>query len=103
MKRALRLSRQVIEFAQRLAPAPRRALKQALEELRADEGDIQPLEGSLAGYHRLRVGRHRVIFQYVGGGEIEAVFIEERALVYEVFEAELVRRLRQGNPPYLTK
>jgi mRNA-degrading endonuclease RelE of RelBE toxin-antitoxin system len=95
MKRILRPSRQVIEFAQQLAPVPRRAIKQALENLREDQGDIVALEGSLAGYHRLRIGRHRVIFQYAGDGVIEAVFIEERALVHEVFEAELVRKLSQ--------
>jgi mRNA interferase RelE/StbE len=94
MKRAVRLSRQVIEFAQRLAPAPRRALKRAVEDLRADQGDIKPLEANLAGYHRLRAGKYRIIFQYTHDHAIEAIFIEERALVYEVFEAELVKKLK---------
>jgi mRNA interferase RelE/StbE len=94
MKRALRPSRQVIEFAGRLAPAPRRALKRALTELPQGHGDIQPLEANLAGYHRLRAGKYRIIFEYAKDGAIEAVFIEERALVYEIFSAELVKKLQ---------
>jgi mRNA interferase RelE/StbE len=94
MKRALRPSRQVIDFASRLAPAPRRALKRALEGLRAGTGDIQPLEANLSGYHRLRAGKYRIIFQYARDGAIEAVFIEQRELVYEIFAAELAKKLQ---------
>jgi mRNA interferase RelE/StbE len=84
----------VIEFAARLAPEPRRTLKRALAGLREGHGDIQALEANLAGYHRLRVGKYRIIFQYAKSNAIEAVFIEERALIYDVFEAELVRKLK---------
>lgn len=93
MNRPLRLADQVVAFARRLAPEPRRALKQALAELARERGDIRALEGALSGYYRLRVGRHRVIFSYAQDGAIEAIFIEQRALVYEVFEAEFVRRM----------
>jgi mRNA interferase RelE/StbE len=48
----------------------------------------------LAGYHRLRVGRFRIIFSYAADETIEVLFIEERSLVYEAFEAEFIRRLR---------
>jgi mRNA interferase RelE/StbE len=98
MKRALRPSRQVIEFVARLAPRTRRLLKRALTDLRDDTGDIRALEANLAGYHRLRVGNYRIIFQYAECGAIEAIFIEERALVYEIFEAELVKRLKSSGP-----
>jgi len=94
MKRVLRLSPQVIEFAARLAPDPRRALKHALAGLREDRGDIQPLEANLSGYHRLRIGKFRIIFQYAKDGAIEAIFIEERALIYDVFEAELAKKMK---------
>jgi mRNA interferase RelE/StbE len=40
------------------------------------------------------VGRHRVIFNYAADGAIEAVFIEERHLVYEIFEAQFIKRLK---------
>jgi mRNA interferase RelE/StbE len=96
MSRGLRVSAQVMRFATRLAPEPRRALKRALRELASERGDILPLEGGLTGYHRLRVGRHRVIFAYASDGALEAIFAGERSLVYEVFEAEFVRRIRSG-------
>jgi mRNA interferase RelE/StbE len=94
MSRALRVSMQVVDFAKRLAPEPRRAVKRALQELRAERGDIRALEGPLSGYYRLRVGRFRIIFAYASDSAIEAVFMEERSLVYEVFEAEFIKRLK---------
>jgi len=94
MTRVLRPSLQVIAFVGRLAPEPRRAIKVALVALRKEHGDLSALEGNLSGYYRLRVGRHRIIFSYAADGAIEAVFIEERQLVYEVFEAQFIKRLK---------
>jgi len=94
MSRRLRPSIQVIAFVSRLAPEPRRAIKLALAALRLERGDFRALEGSLSGYYRLRVGRHRIIFSYAADGAIEAVFIEERQLVYELFEAQFIKRLK---------
>ena len=56
--------------------------------------DIRALDGNLSGYYRLRVGRHRIIFNYATDRAIEALFIEERQLVYEVFEARFINRLK---------
>jgi mRNA interferase RelE/StbE len=94
MMRSVRPSHQVIEFLKCLAPEPRRALRQALKDLGTDRGDIRSLDGNLASYCRLRVGRHRVIFKYVSDGGIEAVFVEERSLVYDIFEAEFIQKLK---------
>jgi mRNA interferase RelE/StbE len=94
MERLLRPSVQVLEFARRLAPEPRRGIKQALAALRTEKGDIRSLEGNLSGYYRLRVGRHRIIFGYAADVAIEALFIEERQLVYELFEAQFIKRLK---------
>ncbi|SDR81299.1 hypothetical protein [Opitutus sp. GAS368] len=94
MNRVLRPAVQVIDFAKRLAPESRRAVKHALQELRAERGDIRALEGNLAGYYRLRVGRFRIIFAYAADGALEAVFMEERAFVYDLFEAEFIKRLK---------
>jgi mRNA interferase RelE/StbE len=94
MIRVLRPADQVIAFARRLAPEPRHEVKHALQELRRERGDIRALEGPLAGYYRLRVGRFRIIFAYAADDAIEAVFMEERLLVYEVFEAEFIKRLK---------
>jgi mRNA interferase RelE/StbE len=94
MSRVVRPSVQAIEFARRLAPEPRRAVKHGLAALREERGDIRALEGRLSGYYRLRVGRHRIVFTYAGDGAIEAVFVEERDLVYEIFEAQFIKRLK---------
>jgi mRNA interferase RelE/StbE len=81
-------------YARRLAPEPRREVGQALAALREERGDLRSLEANLSGYYRLRVGRHRILFNYAADGAIEAVFIEERPLVYEVFEAQFIKRLK---------
>ena len=95
MTRTVRPALQVIDYVRRLAPEPRRAIRLALKELGRERGDIQALEGALAGYYRLRVGRHRIIFNYATDESIEVIFIEHRGLVYEIFEAEFVKKLRQ--------
>ena len=94
MTRIVRHSTQVIEYAKRLAPEPRRAIKHGLAELSHERGDIRSLEANLSGYYRLRVGRHRIIFSYAADGAIETIFIEERRLVYELFEAEFIKRFK---------
>jgi mRNA interferase RelE/StbE len=94
MTREVRPALQVTAYARRLAPEPRRAVKQALRELEQEKGDVKALEGTLLGYYRLRVGRHRIIFNYAADGAIEAVFIDERSVVYEIFEAEFIRKLK---------
>ena len=92
--RSVRISIQVISYSKRLAPEPRRAVKGALEDLRSEKGDFRALQGNLAGYYRLRVGSHRIIFCYEPEGAIEVIFIEERALVYELFESQFIKRLQ---------
>lgn len=84
----------VYEFARRLAPEPRRAVKQALIALRREKGDIRALEQALTGYYRLRIGKFRLIFRYADKRNTEAVFLEERSIVYEVFEAQLLEKLK---------
>ena len=94
MSRIVHLSKQVAVFSSCLAPEPRRAVKKALKDLREERGDIRCLEGNLSGYNRLRVGRFRIIFAYHRDGTIVAVFMEERRLVYELFEAQFIKRLK---------
>lgn len=76
-------------FFRSLAPGPRRALRAALEKLRADPTgkkhglDVKALEGKhAAGLHRLRVGRHRVIFG-VTGNVVRVTRIMDRADGYD--------------------
>ncbi len=94
MSHSVVIAAQVREFGRRLAPEPRRLLRRALIGLKNESGDLRQLEGNLAGYHRLRVGRHRVIFRYASGSAIEALFVEERSIVYEIFAAEMLKRLK---------
>ncbi len=87
---------EVQRFASTLGPEHRRALKRAILSLAQEKGDIMALSDELAGYHRLRVGRFRVIFRYLPGLEIECVFAGERRIVYEIFESEMLRILGDG-------
>lgn len=84
----------VYDFIRRQAPEPRRALKKALKDLEHERGNICSLEQGLVGYYRLRVGKFRLIFRYLGSGDVEAIFVEERSIVYEVFEAQFIAKLR---------
>lgn len=93
MNRQVVSSEPLRSFVRRLAPEPRWALKKALKELQRERGDIEPLEQALIGYYRLRVGRFRVIFRYRDDRTIEALFAEERSIVYEVFEEQFLRKL----------
>ena len=86
------LAAQVVDFFGQLAPEPRKKLRLALRRLEQEKGDIKSLEGKLTGYQRLRSGSHRVVFARKvrnGRPEIDCVFAEHRALVYEVFTAAL--------------
>lgn len=81
---AVEISEQVRAFVATLHPEHRRAIKKALKDLAAGKGDIAPLEEELTGFHRLRVGRYRVVFFYAGDGTIRCFFIEQRRLVYDL-------------------
>jgi mRNA-degrading endonuclease RelE of RelBE toxin-antitoxin system len=94
MKRRIQLRTQVKDFMDRLPPEPRRRLKLALRGLENERGDRTALREGLAGYHRLRVGGYRVIYRYLPGGVTECVFAERRSLVYQLFEREMLERLR---------
>jgi mRNA-degrading endonuclease RelE of RelBE toxin-antitoxin system len=84
----IELSPHVVRFLRQLAPEPRRQLHVALRALARNRGDILELEHPLDGFHRLRVGRYRVIFHYVVVGKervIRCDYAERRELVYELF------------------
>lgn len=96
MKTRVRVSRQVETFVKSLAPEPRRALTQAIKGLAGDLGDCRQLEGDLAGYHRLRVLKYRVVYcQTFAAGQrvIECVYAAPRSIVYELFAELLKNRL----------
>lgn len=94
MKAKVRVSEQVESFVKSLAPDPRKRLRLAIKGLAESHGDVRPLEGSLAGYGRLRIAGYRVIFKERTERSvrvIDCIFAERRALVYEI----LVRLLTE--------
>ena len=100
VKARVRLGPRVIDFIGKLAPEPKRALRQALKGIGEGKSDIKLLEGKLTGFFRLRSGRVRVIYQertVSGERQICCFYADYRASVYDVFEqllaADLIERL----------
>ena len=96
MKTEVRVAPAVEQFVKSLAPEPRQALRRAIKELAKDQGDIKALEGKLAGWHRLRVAGHRVLFKETaekGVRIINCVFANRRSVVYEMFAKLLADEL----------
>jgi mRNA-degrading endonuclease RelE of RelBE toxin-antitoxin system len=86
----VRVEQRVRDFLLTLAPEPRRANWRAIKKLPA--GDVKLLEGTLAGWSRLRVSGYRVLLKetsHLGTRQIHCVFAERRSVVYEMF-AELL-------------
>lgn len=81
---AVEISEQVRVFVATLHPEHRRTIKKALKDLAGGKGDITPLEEELTGFHRLRVGRYRIVFRYTADKSIRCFFIEQRRLVYDL-------------------
>ena len=99
MRTRVKVSPQVETFVKSLSPDPRRALSRAIKGLAQDFGAVEPLEGLLEGYSRLRVGSHRVIFATradAGERVVDCLFDERRAVIYEMF-AEHVRRQMEAD------
>jgi len=95
----LRVSDEVELFLRSLPPAPKHALREAIGKLTKQQGDIRALEGDLAGFWRLRVGRYRVLFTYEKPMTIVCAYAAERSLVYEVFGAMVREHLGQTPAP----
>jgi mRNA-degrading endonuclease RelE of RelBE toxin-antitoxin system len=88
----VRLQEEVLEYLRQLPPQPRHALKLGIKGLTQERGDIKSLTEELEGFHRLRVGSHRVIFEYEiiqGVRTITCVFAGSRRWIYEVFQSRL--------------
>lgn len=95
MSYTVQIREQVRAYQATLGLNSRRDLKRAILRLSNEAGDIKALRDNLAGYYRLRVGQYRVIFRYPPGQIIDCVYLHERSLVYELFEAEMARILGQ--------
>jgi len=96
MKVRVLIGPQVKNFLGSLAPQPRRNLWKGIKELARDKGDLKQLEGRLAGYWRLRVGRMRVVYEQRsirGERQLVCFFAQHRATVYQVLEQLLASGL----------
>jgi mRNA interferase RelE/StbE len=91
MNYRVKVRAQVWNFYSRLGLQDRRAVKRAIVQLTGERGDIRALRDQLEGYYRLRIGAYRVIFRYLPARVIECVYLNDRALVYDVFESEIHR------------
>jgi len=87
----VQIKEQVRAFQATLGLQSRREIKRAILRLSHEAGNIKALHDNLAGYYRLKVGRYRVIFRYLPGQVVDCVYLNERSLVYELFEAEMAR------------
>ena len=85
----VRIQQEVLDDLKLLAPQPRLALKLAIKGLAQEKGDIKALCDELEGFHRLRIGSNRVIFEYQwieARRTITCVFAGPRKWIYEVFQ-----------------
>ena len=90
---AVRIQDEVVDYLRRLAPQPRQTLRLAIKDLAHEKGDIKALTDELEGFYRLRVGAHRVVFEYQiieGSRMITCVFAGPRKWIYEVFQSRLL-------------
>jgi mRNA interferase RelE/StbE len=90
---SVRIQDEVVDYLRRLAPQPRHALRLAIKDLAHEKGDIKALTDELEGFYRLRVGSHRVVFEYEiieGVRAITCVFAGPRKWIYEVFQSRLL-------------
>ena len=89
---AVRVTEEVLDYLRKLPPQPRHALRVAIKALANERGDIKSLVEELEGFHRLRVGSHRVIFEYEmlhGERTVTCVFAGPRKWIYEVFQSRI--------------
>jgi mRNA-degrading endonuclease RelE of RelBE toxin-antitoxin system len=89
------LATQVRDFYATLSPDYRRIVKRAFKGLENGQGDRRTLHERLEGYHRLRVGPYRIIYRHEEGRQIFCDFVEARSIVYELFEGELIEKMRR--------
>jgi mRNA interferase RelE/StbE len=90
----VKVTAQVRDYQGRLAPEPRRRLKQAIAGLASGRGDIKALSEDLNGFYRLRVGEHRVVYRH-HAGRIECFYAAPRKIVYEFLAANLRKSLAE--------
>ena len=82
---ALVIYRQVRDYISALPPDTKKAFNRELKKLAEGGGDTHPLKKNLEGFHRLRIGSYRVIYQYAPGHAIHCAYAGPRETVYQTF------------------
>jgi mRNA-degrading endonuclease RelE of RelBE toxin-antitoxin system len=71
----LRFSDQVVDAIKGMHPSVRKDVRRVLGEVNAGKKrDIAAVTGEFAGFWRLRVEKHRVVFRYDDAGDLVAEF-----------------------------
>ena len=82
----MKYSDQVVDALRELHRGVRKDIRRVLDEVNAGKKrDVAALTGELAGFWRLRVGKHRVVFRYDEAGQLMAEFLGPRSTVYHNF------------------
>lgn len=84
-KHTLYLFRQVREYIATLPPDTKKKFNGELKKLAQGGGDVHPLKKDFEGFHRLRVGQHRVIYAYALGMKIDCFYADPRETIYQIF------------------
>lgn len=87
----VRVHSRVVDFCRTLPPEPRKKIRSGIRGLKKSRGDIKPLEGSLSGFCRLRVGAYRIIYSVrmeCGVRIVDCHYVGHRSIVYQVLEAK---------------
>lgn len=90
---AVRVQQEVVDYLRLLAPKPHHAIRIAIKNLAHETGNFKALCDELEGFYRLRIGSHRVIFEYEFIEQkrvITCVFAGPRKWIYEVFQSQIM-------------
>lgn len=70
-------SKRVAKYIDSLDRPAKQRIKKAIEGLteQPPKGDIRMLQGFSDGRKRLRVGKYRIIYNYLPSGEVEILYI----------------------------
>lgn len=70
-------SKTAVKFINKMDRPTKQRIKAAIEGLteQPPKGDIKTLQGYTDGRKRLRVGKYRIIYNYLPNGEIEILYI----------------------------
>lgn len=73
----IRYSKKAVKYINGLDKLTKQRMKAAIEGLTAEppKGDIKTLQGFSDGRKRLRVGKYRIIYNYLPDGEIVILYI----------------------------